>query len=130
MSQSGLTKHERTFDQQESGVYTATLLDENDSAIALSDITSLTMSLFLASDPTDFINSRNDQNVLNANNCTYHATSGLFTWRIQSADNPIRGASLSHGAEEKHIAVIEVAYGTDGVIKHVIEIAVREVATV
>lgn len=71
-----------------SRIYTATLKDENGVAVSLASMVSLTLWLMNAATGA-YINSRQAQNVLNTNNVTYHATSGLLTWSMQPADNPM-----------------------------------------
>lgn len=65
--------------------YTAYLTDETNTVIASSGISTLTLTLRDAT-TKGIINSRSAQNVLNTNNVTVHATSGLVTWSIQAAD--------------------------------------------
>lgn len=109
-STSSLTKAQRTFRERSTGVYKMTLKDADGNAIALADLDTLTLTLTNISDDAT-INSRDDQDVKNANNVTVHATSGLVTWEIQRADNAIVG-SLSNGNEEIHRALFE--YTWDG----------------
>jgi len=65
--------------------YQVTLVNEQDIPVAASLLTTLTMTLWEATTRT-ILNARSDQNVLNANNCTFHPTSGVFTWVMQPAD--------------------------------------------
>lgn len=101
--------------QNTSAVYTVTLVDENAVPIALASVTAMKLTLFNSSipepsTPTDnIINSRNLQNVLNANNVTMHATSGLVTWEIQKLDNVMIDESLD---SEIHTARFDVEYGS------------------
>ena len=66
-------------------VFTVTLQDQASAPIPLVALTTLTLTSYDVRTGT-IINSRNAQNVLNANNGTYHATSGVFTWALQPAD--------------------------------------------
>lgn len=92
------------------GEITATLQDESGTAIALTDIDSLEMTL-IEVHSGDIINSRQKQNVLNTNNCTVHATSGLFTWNVQPDDTSIEG-STRIGQREEHLATFTLTWDT------------------
>jgi hypothetical protein len=73
--------------ERETTQFTATLKDETDAA--LPDTSLLTLTLTLRDCDTDTIlNSRDGQNVLNANDVTV-STAGLLTWEMQPADSPI-----------------------------------------
>jgi hypothetical protein len=87
--------------------YTATLKDSAGVVIPLANLTTLILTLKDEATET-VINSRNAQNVLNANNVTYHTTSGLLTWSIQAADNPISGTRKD--ALERHTATFEFTF--------------------
>lgn len=67
--------------------YTATVKDETGIAIPAASLTTLTLTLYNRADGS-IINSRNAQDVLNANNVTVDSA-GLITWTMQPADNPI-----------------------------------------
>ena len=87
------------------GVYTGTLKDETGAAVALADLTTLTLTLRTGDTSLGaVVNSRNAQDVKNANNVTFHATSGLLTWSVQVADMPVPSA-LGTGGSEHHNAV-------------------------
>ena len=60
----------------------------------------------------DILNSRTDQNVLNANNVT--VTNGAVVWSMQILDNPILDTTLP---AEIHVALWEWTT-TDGAGKH------------
>lgn len=102
-------------DEKVSAIYTATLKDENGTVVPLSELLTLTLTLYDADqgEPTlataNIINSRNVQNVKNTNNVTFHATSGLLTWSIQTADVPIID---SDKLTELHVARFDFTYGT------------------
>lgn len=99
-----------TVTERSSARYTATLLDENGAAVALVVMTSL--KLWLRDVATEeYINGREAQDVLNANNMTFHATSGLLTWLVQPADNAI--LSGDSGIEtETHEAIFEAKWSS------------------
>lgn len=83
--------------------YTATLQDEDGTAIAQADITSITLTLYnLSATTRDIINSRSAQDINNTNQVTIHATSGLLTWSMQAADTAIQD---SNKRVERHRAL-------------------------
>jgi len=88
--------------------YTAALKDETGAAIGGGVISSLKLTLYNRADGA-IINSRNQQNVLNANGVTID-DSGNLTWTIEPADNPIIDATLSY---EEHIALFELGWSSD-----------------
>jgi len=111
--------------QGEHNLYTATLKDETGTVILLASLASLVLT-FRDKQTGQIINGRDTQNVLNTNNVTVHATSGLLTWQMQPADNVIFDASISVGDVEKHIALFkwQTTGGTVGKFQE--EIAVRK----
>lgn len=84
---------------------TVTFLDANGSPVTLANMVSITMT-YIDLKSGDTINSRLNQDALNANNFTYHATSGLFTWDMQPGDVAIVNSETPVGGLEKHLAVI------------------------
>lgn len=83
-------------------ILTAYLEDETGTAIPLADLLTLTLSLWIGTEKGGKrVNSRNLQNVLNTNNCTFNATSGLLTWNLQSADTTMQ-ATDPRVMEERH----------------------------
>ena len=111
--------------ERSTAVYTATIKDEDDTAIASASLTTLTLTLYDAANGT-IINSRNGQNVLNANNVTIHATSGLLTWTMQTADNVIVWKKAS-GQFEKHIALFRWTWDSGAKAgSHEVEIRVKQ----
>ncbi len=84
----------------------ATLKDETDAVIPSTSLTKLTLTLWNEADGS-IINSRNDQNVLNANNVTVDS-SGKLAWTAQTADNPIIDDSKDY---EFHVARFKFEYG-------------------
>src|SRR5687767_11478100 len=77
--------------------YEVTLYDEDGVILALAAVVSLVVTI--ANDDGDIVNSRDAQSVLNANNGTLHATSGLFTFAWQQADT-----TLLDDAPDRHTA--------------------------
>jgi len=84
--------------------YTAIIKDENDNVIPSSDLTALTLTLYNNDDPDrPVINSRNAQNVLNANNVTVDSV-GALAWELQPLDNVITDRDPEF---ENHIALFQ-----------------------
>jgi len=86
--------------ERSSGVVTATLTDESGTAVPLATVTALTLTLY-DQGTRAIINSRRNQNVLNANGVTYGASNGLVTWLVRPADM----ACVSGAPEEVHVAL-------------------------
>lgn len=108
------------INEKASALYTATLKDENGVVISLGNITTATMTLFDVETGT-IINSRNAQDIKNANNVTIHATSGLLTWSLQPADTIIVDSTRPG---EEHRAEITVVYNSR-VNKHEVVMYIR-----
>lgn len=94
--------------EKSTGSYTATLKDELDVVIPLTSMTTLKLSLYDVATGTT-INSRTLQDVLNANNVTYHASSGLLTWSVQPADHAIVSTRTDISVEQ-HRAVFDYTW--------------------
>ena len=107
-------------------VITATLESRTGTAITLAEVSTLTLTYTNVANDT-ILNSRDGQNVLNANNVTLHATSGLLTWTMQPADNAIVNDALTI---ERHRALFEwvLTNGEEG--NTVIDINVRNLGRV
>lgn len=104
-----LDANERTMNEKTTGTYTAYLEDADGVVLPLSAI--LTVTLTLYDKPTGtIINSRNAQSVLNANNCTVHATSGLLTWAVQVLDTTLVSTTLAPGELEEHVYLFSWTY--------------------
>lgn len=99
-------------DERCTALYQATLEDENGNPIPLVSISALTMTLIEVS-AGGIVNSRSNQDVLNANNCTLHATSGLFSWQLQPDDNSIDNQITPRiNQSEEHLATFTVSWGS------------------
>lgn len=79
-----------------SKTFVFTLTDESGAVIPLANLSTAQLTLYdletrdpAGSPATGVINSRDLQDVKNANNVTIHATNGTVTWSMQPADNPI-----------------------------------------
>lgn len=87
---------------------TFTLEDDDGTDLTLSSIDSATLTYYdLLSD--EIQNSREDQNVLNANQVTI--TDGSLVWSGQAADANIQG-TLSPGMLEAHVAKFTIVYSS------------------
>ena len=78
------------------------LLDEDGAAVAGASLTTATLTLYELKTGT-ILNSRNAQNVLNANNVTISAA-GVVAWTMLPADNAIVNDRLD---QELHVAVFD-----------------------
>jgi len=75
---------------------TFTIQNQDGTAVPLAELVAATLTLYdletyvpNGSPVVGIINSRDDQDVLNANDVTIHATSGLLTWVMAPEDNVI-----------------------------------------
>ena len=98
------------YDAATSGIFTATLLRSDGTAIPLSELNTLTLTVTNSTDGS-IVNSRNAQNVKNANNVTVHATTGAVEWEIQVADTTMVDSAASF---EEHVAVFKWTYQSSG----------------
>lgn len=87
-----------------SKTYHCTLQDDAGDPIPLAAITSLTATLYDVVTDT-IINSRDAQDVKNANGGTVDATSGAFALDLLAADNPIKTATST---KEQHKLLLEL----------------------
>ena len=111
---------------------TATLKNSAGTAITLAQIDSIEMTLVNVLETTlasSIVNSRQKQNVLTTNDCTMHATSGLFTWNVQVEDTTILGTTPI-GKRESHLATITVTWDTDKQMQQEIELAILNLRNV
>ncbi|MDB4263164.1 hypothetical protein N9842_03055 [Porticoccaceae bacterium] len=125
MSRSKLSKEDRRCDEASSAQYVATITDEAGSAIALTDLTAITLTLYDEYSGT-IINSRTDQDVKNANNVVI-TSGGVLTWSIQPADNAIINTTLRTNSYEFHVALFEYTWDSGSSAgKHELELVVRQ----
>lgn len=95
--------------EQTTGWYTATIKDEKGVALVGADSALVTLKLSLFDEATgQIINSRSNQNVLNANGVTVWAD-GSLSWRLDPADNAIVNPAKR---TERHIAEFSWTWGT------------------
>ncbi len=114
-------------DEHETARYTSIVKDDVGVAIPAADLTTLTLTLYQKSDRTTIINSRDAQNILNANNVTVDS-SGNLVWLMQPADNIVSDQDLD---KESHIALFQYTWNS-GVKRasHPVEIMVHRVVKV
>lgn len=104
------TRTELEINENTQAPVTATLTSDGSTAIPSANINSIEMTL-LEVVSGDIINSRQKQDVFGTNNCTMHATSGLFIWTVQVEDTEIVNTSVTPvGSIEKHLATITVTW--------------------
>ena len=85
-----------SVDEKTAPTHTFTVTDEDDNAV---QPTSLALTYYDRA-TGDIINSRTDQDVLNANNVA--VTNGIVVWSMQEADTSLVGTASDRG--EIHIA--------------------------
>ena len=128
-----MARTELSINESTSHVVTATLkkLDATNTLVALAsaDIDSIEMTLIEVRSG-DIINSRQKQDVFDANNCTMHATSGLFTWEVQPEDTEILNTGTQVGAIEQHLATFTVVWDTDKEMHFEIMLLVKNLRSV
>lgn len=98
--------YEGRMNELTTGVYTGSLVDDTGAAIGAASLVTLTLTLYDAITKT-YINARNAQNILNANNVTVDS-SGNLIWSVQALDNLIVNDTLS---TELHVALFQWTYG-------------------
>lgn len=111
-----------TIPELSSRTYTATINDADGDPILLTAIASIKLTVTDADGTV--INSRDRQDVLNTNDGTMHATSGLFTWLMQPADNVIVGTPDDNKTEE-HVVIIEIVLTNGTRENHRLEPAIK-----
>ncbi len=100
-----------------------TLLDELGAAVALTAITTATLTLYARDEQAQpIINSVDDVNIKNTGRGTIHATSGLLTLVLDPADNAIINNTNDL---EWHRCLIEVGYSSTKALKYEIDFPVR-----
>jgi hypothetical protein len=106
---------------------TATIQDEDGSAIDTADITTLTLNLYNLDDTDNtIINSRSDQDVHNTNNVTV-SSAGALVWSVQALDTIMVGSDLV----ERHRAVFKWTYSSGTKTgSYVIDMAIRNLEKV
>jgi len=104
------------------GQYTAQIVgNDGVTPLPLATLTTLTLSLYVvkADGTIQYVNGRNAQNVLNANNVTVSA-GGLITWAIQTADTTL----IEVLPFERHLAVFQWTW-PNGTGKHELVLVVQ-----
>jgi hypothetical protein len=108
-------------------IYTATLESEEGVPIGASQISAMTLTYYEMS-TGEIVNGRNEQHVLNANNVTVHASSGLLTWTLQPDDTAML---LSDAMQEIHRALFEWSWDVPTRYdKHIVDILIQNLEKV
>ncbi len=121
--------------EQASAIHTFTLRDPTGTVVPLVNLLTATLTLYdlltyvPGTSPEDgILNARAAQDVKNAHHVTIHPTSGLVTWELQPADNPIVTARRQverHRAEFRCVVDVGVSPAVDPVtIDYQLEIEV------
>lgn len=95
--------------EKSSARYSAVLTDEDNAAVGLSALTSLRLWLRDVATGT-YINSREGQNVLNANDVSFSVSGGNLIWELTPEDNIIVGDATT----EEHEAVFYAVWDDGG----------------
>lgn len=95
-----LDANQKTFLEKTTGRIRTYLEDEAGDPIPSADLVTLTLSVWEKKSGTT-VNSRSAQSVLNTNNVTVHATSGLVTWSVQTGDTTLVDTTIpENGIQE------------------------------
>jgi hypothetical protein len=117
--------------ERTSAQYTVTLKDDTGAAIAKASVSSFKVTMFcLDDDAQTVINLRDAQDVYNAGawdkGVTMHATSGLVTFAMAAADNPIVGLTPNINVRyERHRLIFDVTLSNGTRLVHVDELLVE-----
>jgi len=121
-----LSETDRVIREGATVVYQATLQDEDGDAIALGDITTLTLTYYNQADAS-IINSRSEQDVLNANNVAV-SDAGVLTWSLQPDDTVIVNTTLTRGQKETHLALFELTWDSgDKVCRYEVTFEIEQI---
>ena len=129
------------LNEQASGGYWGRLLDETENLVPGSLLTTLTLTLYVinADNTITIVNSRNKQNVLNANDVQVFNTLQSFTksdgtvvtynlfWQIRQGDTTLVNSNLSH---ERHIGLFEWSWPNNHFGKHLVILSVENLVEV
>jgi hypothetical protein len=111
--------------EKTSAKVTAVIKDEDGNAIPSGSLDSLKLTLYVKGTDTH-VNSRDAQNVLNANDVTVDAQ-GNLTWLLRPEDTVMNGT----GTSEVHVALFEWAWnGGTKAGKHEIEMTIVNLSQV
>lgn len=111
----------------DSGVVSFVFNDADGAPIPKTNVSALTLDLFdQASEAT--INSRADQDVLDANGVTLGETDGLVTWSFDPEDAPFLGETedVLPPVEEIHVARFTLTYSA-GTVSKLVHMRVRNI---
>lgn len=112
-----------TVKELNSAIYRGTLVDETGTGFG--GVVSLTLTLY-DKVSLDIINTRNAQNVLNANQVTLDVATGALRWDLLPLDNPILNDALTR---EVHVALFVAKWsGVTKQLNHEITLNVTNLA--
>lgn len=104
-------------------IITMTLLDETGAPVPLAVISTATLTIYARDEAGQpIINTVDDVDIKNVGRGTIHATSGLLTLTLDSADNSIQNSANDL---EWHRLLIEVGYNGTKFLKYEIDVPVR-----
>lgn len=113
------------IDEQESGGYWGTLIDENGQLVPGNVLLTLTLSLYVvrADGTVAYVNGRNRQNVLNANNVLVYNTlqtrpDGVTTYNLFWAIQPEDTTLVEDLPFERHLMLWEWTWPNNHAGKH------------
>ncbi len=109
---------QQTHDCQELQSLTVgfTLRDELRQPIPLADVTSLTLTLYDERSGT-VINGRDNQDVLNNHDVTFHATLGQLRWSVAPNDLAIQDDTVGI---EPHVGLFTIRWGSNKAFAHMV----------
>lgn len=113
--------------EKATAIYQAKLVDAFDVAIPATGLSSLALTLYTLDDPAlQIVNSRDHQNVLNANGVTLDGQ-GKLVWTITVDDTIVRDQQRS---QERLLALFEWNGLTVGVGKHEVVLTIQQLKKV
>jgi hypothetical protein len=122
------TRQPFTVNERQTALLSFQLVDELGEDIALTDLTSLTVTLYdIASG--EIINERESSDALNANDVEVSAA-GLVSWTMTPDDNAILKTAIQAGSYERHMALFEWGWNGDKEGREPIEIYVTQMTKV
>lgn len=112
-----LHDNQRNVDQAATPHFYCTIGDDAGTALPLSSMVSMTLTIYWQNTPSTFksVNNWNAQNALNVNGCTFAATSGRFDWYGVAADATIQSTNPGVTKETHYLRLDYTYNSTNGV---------------
>ena len=104
--------------------YSTTLLKDSGAPVTSAELTTLTLTLY-DKNTGNILNGRDAVNVKNVAGGTFHATTGAFEMLFNALDNAVVGAPPNTPLIERHIALFEATWDSNGALNWEVEIDVR-----